>query len=75
MNFASKCEKCQTFTFIPRQAIQELVTYSGPWLFTKWRINFIGPLLRSRSYMRFNIVLVDYFTKWVVTEPLANIVR
>lgn len=36
-------------------------------------MDLIGPLPRGRGNTNFDIVAIDYFTKWVEAEPLANI--
>ncbi|XP_022872377.1 uncharacterized protein LOC111391392 [Olea europaea var. sylvestris] len=41
--------------------------------FVKWGIDFIGPLAKGRGSATFVIVPIDYFTKWVEAEPLAEI--
>ena len=41
----------------------------------KWGIDLIGPLPVGRSKMKFTIVAIDYFTKWVDAEPLAKIIE
>ncbi|XP_022895224.1 uncharacterized protein LOC111409403 [Olea europaea var. sylvestris] len=46
---------------------------TSPWPFTKWGIDFIGPLPKGRGSATFAIVALDYFTKWVEAEPLARI--
>jgi hypothetical protein len=33
----------------------------------------VGPLLRGKGGVRFAVVAMDYFTKWVEVEPLVNI--
>lgn len=33
----------------------------------------IGPFLTAMSQLRFILVVVDYFTKWIDAEPLAKI--
>ena len=45
----------------------------SPWPFSIWGIDLIGPLPTAKSGIRYAIVAVDYFTKWVESEPLAAI--
>jgi hypothetical protein len=33
----------------------------------------VGPLPRRKGGVRFTVVAVDYFTKWVEVEPIVNI--
>ena len=46
---------------------------SSPWPFAQWGLDILGPFPRAASNRRFILVAVDYFTKWVEAEALANI--
>ncbi|XP_028092679.1 uncharacterized protein LOC114292866 [Camellia sinensis] len=72
-NFVMKCDKCQCFTNIPHIPPTELITVSSPCLFAKWGIDLVGPLPAGRDQVKFAVVTIDYFTKWVKVEPLAKI--
>ena len=36
-------------------------------------VDIVGPLPRGKGSVRFAVVAVDYFTKWVEVEALVNI--
>uniref|UniRef100_A0A2N9HF94 Uncharacterized protein n=1 Tax=Fagus sylvatica TaxID=28930 RepID=A0A2N9HF94_FAGSY len=38
-----------------------------------WGLDIMGPLPIGRRQLRFLVVAIDYFTKWVEAEPLATI--
>ena len=68
-----KCEACQlhgTFTHVPAQ---ELHSFSAPWPFHTWGIDLLGPFHIAPGQLKFLIVAVDYFTKWIEAEPTATI--
>ena len=44
-----------------------------PWPFAQWGLDIVGPFPRATDNRRFVIVAMDYFTKWVKAETLANI--
>ena len=46
---------------------------SSPWPFSQWGVDIVGPLPRGKGGVRFAVVAVDYFTKWVEVEALVNI--
>ena len=47
----------------------------APWPFAQWGLDILGPFpLRTRQ-MKFLVVGIDYFTKWVEVEPLAKITQ
>ena len=41
----------------------------------EWRIDILGPLPQAPIQRKFLIVAVDYFTKWIGTEPLPKSLR
>ncbi|XP_057444368.1 uncharacterized protein LOC130736570 [Lotus japonicus] len=71
--FVKKCEKCQVFADLPRAPPEQLATISSPWPFAMWGVDLVGPFPIARSQMKFILVAIDYFTKWVEDEPLASI--
>ncbi|KAL5539124.1 hypothetical protein UlMin_045560 [Ulmus minor] len=73
LDFVHKCDKCQRFSAIPRQAPEDLTTVTNPWPFAKWGIDLIGPLPTARGQLKYVVVAIDYYTKWVEAEALAKI--
>ncbi|KAL5560858.1 hypothetical protein UlMin_030605 [Ulmus minor] len=73
LDFVRKCNKCQRFSAIPRQAPEDLTTVTSPWPFAKWGIDLIGPLPTARGQLKYAVVAIDYYTKWVEAEALAKI--
>jgi hypothetical protein len=67
------CDKCQRFANVTKQPPEELSSVSSPWPFSQWGVDIVGPLPRGKGGVRFAVVAVDYFTKWVEVEPLVNI--
>ena len=47
--------------------------YNSPWPFAQWGLDILGPFPRATGNHQFVLVAVDYFTKWVEVEALANI--
>ena len=46
---------------------------SSPWPFAQWGIDIMGPFPLRKKQLRFLIVTINYFTKWVKAEPVATI--
>ena len=46
---------------------------SSPWPFTQWRIDIMGLFPLGKKQLRFLIVAIDSFTKWVEAELVAMI--
>ena len=45
----------------------------SPWPFAQWGLDLIGKLSMAPGQLKYVIVAVDYYTKWVEAEPLRKI--
>ena len=45
------------------------------WSFAQWRLDILGPFPLGTRQMKFLVIGIDSFTKWVEVEPLANITQ
>ena len=68
-----KCDQCQRFAPNMHQPGEVLNPLSSPWPFTQWGLDIVGHFPKATGNKRYLLVGTDYFTKWVETEPLANI--
>ncbi|BFG32165.1 hypothetical protein CerSpe_184390 [Prunus speciosa] len=68
-----KCDKCQRFGNIPHLPAEPLTPIVSPWPFAQWGLDLIGPMPQGKGQVKYAIVAVDYFTKWVEAEALATI--
>ncbi|XP_061341625.1 uncharacterized protein LOC133287940 [Gastrolobium bilobum] len=68
-----RCEQCQKHTLILRAPPEELQTITTPWPFFKWGMSLLGPFTAAEGQLKWLIVAVDYFTKWIEAEPLTTI--
>lgn len=41
-------------------------------IFSRWNIDFVGPLPESRKGSRYLIVAVEYVSKWVIAKALTH---
>ena len=48
---------------------------TAPWPFAQWGLDILGPFLVGTRQMKFLVVGIDYFTKWVEAELLASITQ
>ena len=46
---------------------------SSPWPFAEWGLDIVSPFPKATGNKRYLLVGIDYFTKWVEADPLANI--
>uniref|UniRef100_A0A2N9GIS8 Integrase catalytic domain-containing protein n=1 Tax=Fagus sylvatica TaxID=28930 RepID=A0A2N9GIS8_FAGSY len=71
--FVRHCDKCQRFANLVHSPSEELTPMTSPWPFAQWGLDIIGPLPIGKRQLKFAVVAIDYFTKWVEAEPLATI--
>ena len=57
---------------IPKELLTNI---SSPWPFSTWGIDILGTLPSRKRQVKFLLVALDYFTKWVKVEPLAVIIE
>ena len=50
-----------------------MTNISSPWLFSTWGIDIVAPLPPGKKKVKFLVVVVDYFMKWVEAKPLVVI--
>ena len=48
---------------------------SSPGPFAQWGIDIIGPFPLGKKQLKFLIVAIDYFTKWVEAERVTTIME
>ncbi|GJZ80950.1 reverse transcriptase domain-containing protein [Tanacetum coccineum] len=67
------CQDCQVHKPILRNPQQKLTPITSPWPFYKWGIDIAGPFSKGPGKVKFLIVAIDYFTKWIEAKPVATI--
>nr|GFA67243.1 reverse transcriptase domain-containing protein [Tanacetum cinerariifolium] len=72
-NMIRKCSDCQTHRPVTRHPQQPLTPITAPWLFYKWGIDIAGPFPEGPKKVKFLIVAMDYFTKWIEAKAVATI--
>nr|GFB96855.1 rve domain-containing protein/RVT_3 domain-containing protein [Tanacetum cinerariifolium] len=68
-----KCSDCQIHCPVTRHPQQPLTPITAPWLFYKWGIDIAGPFPEGPGKVKFLIVAMDYFTKWIEAKAVATI--
>ncbi|XP_071714577.1 uncharacterized protein [Rutidosis leptorrhynchoides] len=51
----------------------DMIPVNSPWPFYKWDIHIVGPFPAGAGNVKFLIVAIDYFTKWVEAKALRTI--
>ncbi|GAU34822.1 hypothetical protein TSUD_394480 [Trifolium subterraneum] len=66
-----KCDKCHgDMHLAPAHELKALIS---PWPFSWWGMDILGPFPTAARQVKYLIVAVDYFTKWIEVELLAKI--
>ena len=73
LEYVKKCNQCQRFMPNTHQPGGFLNPLSSPWPFAQWGLDIVGPFPKAVGNKKYLLVGIDYFTKWVEAEPLANI--
>ncbi|XP_076933130.1 uncharacterized protein LOC143598924 [Bidens hawaiensis] len=68
-----KCDSYQRHAPNTLRSKNELVPVTSAWPFQKWAIDIMGPFPEAPGRVKFLIVAIDYFTKWVEAKPVASI--
>ncbi|XP_045796465.1 uncharacterized protein LOC123890806 [Trifolium pratense] len=72
-DYVKKCDKCQRFSNLHHAPPEHLSSVVSPWPFFKWGVDILGPFPEAAGQVKFLVVAVDYFTKWIEAEPVATI--
>ncbi|GJZ69763.1 reverse transcriptase domain-containing protein, partial [Tanacetum coccineum] len=67
------CNDCQVHRPVPKNPQHPLTPITAPWPFYKWGIDIAGPFLEGSGKVKFLIVAMDYFTKWIEAKAMATI--
>nr|GEY44923.1 reverse transcriptase domain-containing protein [Tanacetum cinerariifolium] len=67
------CKDCQIHRSVTRYPQQPLTPITAPWSFYKWGIDIAGPFPEEPGKVKFLIVVMDYFTKWIEAKSVATI--
>ena len=73
--YVKVCDQCQRFSNIPRQPSEYLTPMVAPWPFAQLGLDILDSFPIGTRQMKFLVVRIDYFTKWVEAEPLAIITQ
>ncbi|GKE92954.1 reverse transcriptase domain-containing protein [Tanacetum coccineum] len=72
-NLIRECNDCQIHRPVPRNPQQNLTPITSLWPFYKWGIDIVGPFPEGPGKVKFLIVDIDYFTKWIEAKAVATI--
>ena len=71
--YAQRCKQCQRHAVWHNAPLGELRSILNPWPFHTWEIDIIGPFPLAVQQMKYLLVAIEYFTKWIEAGPVAQI--
>ncbi|GJV00861.1 reverse transcriptase domain-containing protein [Tanacetum coccineum] len=72
-NEVSSCDSCQVYAPVPKLPKNDMISITSVWPFQKWGIDIVGPLPEASGKVKYLIVAVDYFTKWIEAKAVTSI--
>jgi hypothetical protein len=57
---------------MPHVKPKELHNLSTPWPFHTWGMDLLGPFQWAVGQLRFMVVAIDYFTKWIEDKAISD---
>ncbi|XP_016185482.1 uncharacterized protein K02A2.6-like [Arachis ipaensis] len=71
--FVKKCKKCQENANFHKAPPEELNLMMASRPFAQWGVDLLGSFPPGPGQVKYFIVAIDYYTKWVEAKPLASI--
>jgi hypothetical protein len=68
-----KCENCQKCARDQKQLSSLTQLIQPTWPMQRWGLDLLGPLPPAQGNLRYVVVAVEYFSKWIEVKPLATI--
>jgi ribonuclease HI len=68
-----KCENCQKCVRDQKQPSSLTQLIQPTWPLQRWGLDLLGPLPPAQGNLRYVVVAIEYFSKWIETKPLATI--
>jgi hypothetical protein len=68
-----KCESCKKCARDQKQPSSLTQLIQPTWPLQRWGLDLLGPLPPAQGNLRYIVVAVEYFSKWIEAKPLATI--
>jgi hypothetical protein len=72
-DLVQKCENCQTCARDQKQPSSLTQLIQPTWPLQRWGLDLLGPLPPAQGNLKYVVVAVEYFSKWIEGKPLATI--
>jgi hypothetical protein len=68
-----KCENCQKCIKDQKRPSSLTQLIQPTWPLQRWGLDLLGPLPPAQGNLKYVVVAVEYFSKWIEAKPLATI--
>jgi ribonuclease HI len=72
-DMVQKCENCQRCAKDQKQPSSLTQLIQPTWPLQRWGLDLLGPLPPAQGNLKYVVVAVEYFSKWIEAKPLATI--
>jgi hypothetical protein len=72
-DLVQKCENCQKCARDQKQASSLTHLIQPTWPLQRCGLDLLGPLPPAQGNLKYVVVVVEYFSKWIEAKPLATI--
>jgi hypothetical protein len=72
-DLVQKCKNCQKCARDQKQPSSLTQLIQPTWPLQRWGLDLLGPLSPAQGNLRYVVVAVEYFFKWIKAKPLATI--
>jgi ribonuclease HI len=73
VDLVQKCENCQKRVRDQKQPSSLTQLIQPTWPLQRWGLDLLGPLPPAQGNLKYVVVAVEYFSKWIEAKPLATI--
>jgi ribonuclease HI len=73
VELVQKCEGCQKCARDQKQPSSLTQLIQPTWPLQRWGLDLLGPLPPAQGNLKYVVVVVEYFSKWIEAKPLATI--
>jgi ribonuclease HI len=68
-----KCAGCQKYARDQKQPSSLTQLIQPTWSSQRWGLDLLGPLPPAQGNLKYVVVAIEYFSKWIEAKPLATI--
>jgi ribonuclease HI len=73
VELVQKCEGCKKCARNQKQPSSLTQLIQPTWLLQRWGLDLLGPIPPAQGNLKYVVVAVEYFSKWIEAKPLATI--